>query len=616
MGTSGGLHKMANLISAIIGLDIGIIDKDLVAIVGTGKYSRYVGTPRPRNSYGGRCIETGESFVVKNPTHDRYCRHCEKRKKCPFTISIYKPIYFQDEIAGTIFFLSYTDQQRTSVLTKLSDIEVYLDMLSSLASEMLFGKNHINKKDISHCFESVINELEKPIIIANKNNRISYANESAERSFMFKSIEILNCELNHFLKQLNISENIDNIISKQLPITYSFYPDNNKYKRQFNIYMEPVWTHGVYTGCIIHTNYYLPKKACTFHEDNIDRRVFPDIIGRDTTLCSVTKRAWQAAKSNSNILLRGETGTGKELIARGVHEASSRCDKPMIIINCSALPDNLLESELFGYVEGAFTGAKRGGKIGKFELADGGTLFLDEIGDLSFLLQAKLLRVLEDSCIEKLGSLVSKKVDVRIISATNRNLEDMVQKGTFRQDLYYRLNVIPISLPPLRDRKEDIILLFKHFIENFASKNGCTSKVLSEEVEKFLYYYDWPGNIRELKNIAEYVMQDSTKDYIEIGDLPGSLISIYNKKIQDKTEVTSNENINDLQSLEKKAIRETLTKYGLSLEAKKKAAAMLGISLTTLYRRIWHYEMKDFLVRGKNLDGDNAPPSEEVYKKK
>jgi len=614
MSTFSELNKMANLISAIIGVDVGIINKDMIAIVGTGKYSKNIGTMRPRRSYGAQCIKTGEAYLVKHPTHDKYCYRCEAKNTCPFTMTIYRPIHFQNDIAGTIFFLSYTSQQRDSVLNKLSSIENYLDRLSSLAGEILFRKMSINvNEDISRCFESVVNEIEKPIIIADKDNRISYVNEYAERSLLCKSAEILNRELKYFLKQLNVSENICNKISKQSSQIYSVNPQKNKIKGQFNLYMKPVLFHGVYAGCVIRTDDCFPKKTYSYHKNNRDRDAFSDIIGNNASLCGVINRAWQAAKSNSNILLRGETGTGKGLVAQGIHEASSRCGKPFIVINCSALPDNLLESELFGYVDGAFTGAKRGGKIGKFELAEGGTLFLDEIGDLSFLLQAKLLRVLEDGFIEKLGSLLSKKVDVRIISATNRNLEDMVQKGTFRQDLYYRLNVIPISLPPLRDRKEDIVGLLKHFIEHFASKYGRTPKVISTEVEKFVYYYDWPGNIRELKNLAEYVMQDSTRDHIEIGDLPESLINIYNKRMQDKIEVISEENIHNLQSLEKKIIRETLTKYGLSLEAKKKVAAMLGISLTTLYRRISNYEMKSILI--KDLHEATVPPPEGASKK-
>lgn len=588
--TSSELQKIANLISTILGIEVGIINEDMVAIVGTGKYSKNIGTLRPKRSYGAQCIKTGEEFVVKYPIHDKYCYRCEVRKLCPLTTSIYKPICFQDRIVGTICFLSYTPRQRDLILTKLSSMENYLDIFSSLTSEMLGGRMSVNNvhEDITPCFESVIDEIERPTIIADKSHRISYINKSAENLFMCNSNEILHSELKYFLKQLNVSEDIYNKICKQTSRSCRVTYQKNKLKRQFHLYVNPILSRGAYTGCVICTDDCLAKKEYSFLSCNRDKNMFSDILGESSAIRGIINQAWQSAKSDSNILLRGETGTGKELVARGIHEASSRCNKPLIVINCSALPDNLLESELLGYVEGAFTGAKRGGKIGKFEQADGGTLFLDEIGDLSFLLQAKLLRVLEDGLIEKLGSLSSKKVDVRIIAATNRNLEKMVQEGTFRQDLYYRLNVIPINLPPLRDRKEDIINLFKHFMEQFAFKNKRTPKSMSTELETFLYYYNWPGNIRELKNVAEYVMQDSTRDYIEISDLPES---IYNGQMPDKIESISHKDIHNLQSLEQKTIEDALAKYGTSLDAKKKIAAMLGISLTTLYRRISHYDM-------------------------
>lgn len=585
---------MANLISTVLGIDVGVVNKDMIAVAGTGKYSKNVGQMRPKGSYVEQCVKTGETYILKEPTYEKYCYHCEGKNKCPYTMAMHRPIFVKDSIAGAILFLSYTKQQRDLMLNNLSNLENFLGLVSSLASNLLFKNISIDSKESALlCFESVLNEIEKPTILADKDNRIYYVNKSAECLLLRRSTEIVNTELKYFLKQLNISENIYNKIIKQPSNAYKINLKNYKFKKQCHLYANPVLFNGDYAGCIIHIENCAFNNVPLYQKEDRNKNAFSNILGKSEIICSLINRAQQAAKSTSNILLRGETGTGKELIAQGIHEASCRCDKPMIVINCGALPDNLLESELFGYVEGAFTGAKRGGKIGKFELASGGTLFLDEIGDLSFSLQAKLLRVLEDGLIEKLGSLVPKKVDVRIISATNRNLEDMVNKGTFRQDLYYRLNVISISLPPLRDRKEDILDLFKHYIAHFAFKNGLTPKVTSTQVQNLLSYYDWPGNIRELKNIAEYVMQDSMKDHIDIDDLPDSLINFYNQKQDKIIDKNDSENIRDLRFLEEKVIRNTLTKYGFSLKGKKKTAAMLGISLTTLYRRISNYGIKD-----------------------
>lgn len=212
------------------------------------------------------------------------------------------------------------------------------------------------------------------------------------------------------------------------------------------------------------------------------------------------------AKGDSTVLIRGESGTGKELFARAIHMESFRSGKPFVPINCAAFPENLLESELFGYVEGAFTGASKGGKTGLIEYAHNGTLFLDEIGELSPRLQVKLLRVLQEGQVRKIGDSKEHPVDVRIIAATNRNLEDMMKLGTFREDLYYRLNVVPIFIPPLRQRKEDIPILGRHLINKFNSRLNKRVESISEEALDKLMAYHWPGNIRELENVLERAM--------------------------------------------------------------------------------------------------------------
>jgi DNA-binding NtrC family response regulator len=233
-----------------------------------------------------------------------------------------------------------------------------------------------------------------------------------------------------------------------------------------------------------------------------NRYDFEHIIGGSRSFVSLIDEVRKVADSRSNVLLLGETGTGKELFARSIHYSSSRKDKAFIPINCSAIPDNLLESELFGYVRGAFTGAV-GNKRGLFEEADGGTVFLDEIGDLSQHLQAKLLRVIDDREIRPLGGIQSKKVDIRLITATNRDIAKAVAEGTFREDLYYRINVIRLELPPLRERKEDIVILAQHFLEKYAHEIGKEVRQIDDGVRKILTDYQWPGNVRELQNIIE-----------------------------------------------------------------------------------------------------------------
>lgn len=241
---------------------------------------------------------------------------------------------------------------------------------------------------------------------------------------------------------------------------------------------------------------------------------FDEIMGTSLPLKKAIDLARKVAKGNSTVLIRGESGTGKELFARAIHMESNRRGKPFVPVNCAALPDNLLESELFGYVEGAFTGAHKRGKLGLFEFANSGTLFLDEIGELSTHLQAKLLRVLQEGRVRRIGDRVENEVDVRVIAATNRNLEDMIQNGHFRNDFYYRLNVVPIYIPPLRQRKDDIPVITEYLTDKFNRRFNKNIKNVSGEAMEKLINYHWPGNIRELENVLERAMvlvQDDTQ---------------------------------------------------------------------------------------------------------
>ena len=252
--------------------------------------------------------------------------------------------------------------------------------------------------------------------------------------------------------------------------------------------------------------------------DEIDQsHPYKNIIGHSKPMQSVFELIRRVAPSKSTVLITGETGTGKELIARAIHDNSPRRDKPLIKVNCIAIPDTLLESELFGHVKGAFTDASYT-KPGKFELADGGTIFLDEIGDMSLSLQGKILRVLQEREYEAVGGTSSKKVDVRIIAATNRNLRELVKKGTFREDLYFRLNVVPIHIPPLRQRKEDIAALVQHFINKYSLICGKEVKQISPDGTTFLQEYDYPGNVRDLENLIERAVVLCIGNKLELSD--------------------------------------------------------------------------------------------------
>ncbi len=298
---------------------------------------------------------------------------------------------------------------------------------------------------------------------------------------------------------------------------------------------------------------------------------FKEIIGISNQLQYTLHRVEKIAPTDTTVLILGETGTGKDLIARAIHSASKLKERPLIIVNCATLPSNLIESELFGHVKGAFSGA-HASRIGRFEFANGATLFLDEIGELPLELQAKLLRVLQDGEFERLGSSKTVKVDVRVIASTNRDLEEEMKKGRFRQDLYYRLNVIPITILPLRERKEDILPLVEHFAQKYCRKHGKDIKSLSQKTQNNLKNYHWPGNIRELENVIERSVIITKGSNLQV-ELP-------------ITKETFFEGGKNLEQVEYEYIVQTLEKTNWRISGSNGAALLLGINPETLRSRM------------------------------
>ena len=301
---------------------------------------------------------------------------------------------------------------------------------------------------------------------------------------------------------------------------------------------------------------------------------FEEIIGKSKAIKNILGKVEQVAATDSTVLILGETGTGKELISRAVHNISGRCDRPLVKINCAALPANIIESELFGHEKGAFTGAYTR-KIGRFELANRGTIFLDEIGELAVDLQVKLLRVLQDGEFERLGNPRTIKVDVRIIAATNRDLEKAIENSTFREDLYYRLNVFPIKVPSLRDRKEDIPFLANHFIKKFCKKIGRKIEIIPQKVMDGLLTYDWPGNIRELENIIERAVIVCQGKRLEAGDW-----------LPQKSMPAGTQDLTTMEEIEKAHILKVLESTRWQVSGEKGAAKILGLNQNTLVSRL------------------------------
>ncbi len=303
------------------------------------------------------------------------------------------------------------------------------------------------------------------------------------------------------------------------------------------------------------------------------------IVGRSRAILEVLDLIHRVAPTDATVLLRGESGVGKEIFARAIHFLSRRSDKPFITVNCAAIPENLLEAELFGYEKGAFTGAYTT-KKGKFELASGGTVFLDEIGDMPLPLQAKILRVLQEKEIERIGGTRSIKVDVRIIAATNRDLEKLMREGKFREDLYYRLSVIPVFIPPLRERKEDIPILVQHFLETFSREYNKKVSV-SPEVMDALMSYDWPGNVRELRNVIERMVILDTDGVLTLEELPAEI-----RPERKKKEVVGDGRFRTVREMEREMVEEALRRTGYII---KEAAKLLGMTPRQVSYRIKKY---------------------------
>lgn len=327
-------------------------------------------------------------------------------------------------------------------------------------------------------------------------------------------------------------------------------------------------------------------KENRYLKDKLSKKFnFENIIGKNRKMQELFELIRDIAKTNSTVLIRGESGTGKELIANAIHFNSDRIEKPFVKVNCAVLAENLLESELFGHVKGAFTGAIKD-KVGRFELAHGGTIFLDEIGDISPNMQLKLLRVLQEGEFERVGGNETKKVDVRILAATNRNLEEAMKSGNFRQDLYYRLNVIPLDVPPLKERKDDIPLLVTYFLEKFSVDFKKQIRAVDDEAMDYLQTYDWPGNIRELENLMERAIVLNKSGILTVKDFP---ISVPSAETEEEININFDNDLTGVvDNFEKKIILKALRENNFN---KLRTAEKLGIHRSTFMSKLKKYEI-------------------------
>jgi len=437
--------------------------------------------------------------------------------------------------------------------------------------------------------EIILNHVHEGIVIADKEGRVLYVNEANERITGLENRKILgkyvkdivpNSAITDVIKtgkeKLGVKTKVNDryVISNIVPIKNR---EGNEVIGAISVFLDVTE--------IEHLNAKLIKAEEKINKLSLQLSSFigseEPIVGKNSKMQKAFFLALKAANVNSNVLITGESGTGKEVIAKYIHNKGSRKNKPFVAVNCGAIPENLLESELFGYEAGAFTGASSKGKPGLFEQADGGTIFLDEIGDMPYLLQVKLLRVLQDKEIIRVGGTQKIKLDVRVIAATNKDLETMVKEKKFREDLFYRLNVIKIDIPPLKERKEDLPLYISYFLNKLSLRLGREKPKIASTAMKLLLNYDYPGNIRELENILEKSLILDDDDVITVEDLPEYLLKESSYKYYGATK----EQWPKLVEVEKNLIEESLKVF----KSKTKVAEVLGIPRSTLYRKLKEY---------------------------
>lgn len=556
------IERFITAVSNSLRLEMAIFDGSCQLFYCTPTYSKKKG--RSVHTPSLQEVIANGSILINTPGEMASCIGCRFRDHCPSTIEILCCIHAGTEVAGVLAFTSFTKEGQKRITENNT---IYLNAITEMAN--LFGsqlESITSGQGLANLDASILPVMElcdQPVLLTDAHGVILQYNQLAED--LLKVCELTSASLwqifpNSVVKR--IMEGND-LFEKSVTIG----------GMATKISTRAIKTSGQITGFYIRISDQLRALSK-------DTSYFEGIIGTSPAISEVQRMIRRIADSPTPVLITGETGTGKELIARAIHEQSRRSKYPFVAINCSSIPDNLFESELFGYEEGSFTGAKKGGKIGKIEMAQGGTLFLDEIGEMPLFAQPKLLRILQEYELERVGSNKKIHLDIRVIAATNRDLGEMVTEKTFRGDLYYRINVINLKLPPLRTRRDDIIPISENYIKKLKLKMDTSLSSISPEARQLLLDYEWPGNVRQLQNVIEYAANLCETDVLMPGDLPETM---HGERISSLPPVSPFPASQDSRDQE---LLELFDKYGYTLEGKKRIADELHISLRTLYRRI------------------------------
>lgn len=576
------IKQYAEVIANILKCEVEIVDENLIRIAGTGYFEEKIGL-KCKGAVYPYVFFKEESQVITNPKENILCLECKYRSECMEELEISSPIFYKGKVVGIIGLICFDKKAKVRILEDLDSYLKFTEQISDFISGKLFEiEEEIEKRERMDILKKIVNISGKGVIILDERGNIVDINTSAKEKLGLED------------KENGIGYPKINIIPKKNQITnqvsYNIEFDKNRYILYGKMESFESLSNKKYRIFIFEFEEKQIIKGNEIVED-VRTDIF-NIIGNSKKIEEVRKMIKKIANSPSTILITGESGTGKELVAKAIHSCSDRVNDPFVAINCGAIPETLLESELFGYVRGAFSGASGEGRIGKFELANNGIIFLDEIGEMPLSLQVKLLRVLQERKIERLGSNKSIDLNIRVIAATNADLLSLIEQGKFRKDLYYRLNVLEIELPPLRERKEDIEILLESLIKKYSLSFNKSLLKVDSNLLKILKNYNWPGNIRELENIIEYLvnMQD------EFGNLDNEVIVKVEEKLNKKQKTIERisfkvNNTLTLEAVEKERIKESLKKYGTSREGKEMCAKELGIGIATLYRKIEKFKL-------------------------
>ncbi|HBE3988346.1 TPA: sigma-54-dependent transcriptional regulator [Escherichia coli] len=573
------IQRFARMLASVLQLEVEIVDENLCRVAGTGAYGKFLGRQLSGNSRLLRhVLETKTEKVVTQSRFDPLCEGCDSKENCREKAFLGTPVILQERCVGVISLIAVTHEQQEHISDNLREFSDYVRHISTIFVSKLL-EDQGPGDNISKIFATMIDNMDQGVLVVDADNRVQFVNQTA-------------------LKTLGVVQN--NIIGKPVrfrPLTFesNFTHGHMQYIVSWDDKSELIigQLHNIQGRQLFLMAFH--QSHTSFSVANApDEPHIEQLVGECRVMRQLKRLISRIAPSPSSVMVVGESGTGKEVVARAIHKLSGRRNKPFIAINCAAIPEQLLESELFGYVKGAFTGASANGKTGLIQAANTGTLFLDEIGDMPLMLQAKLLRAIEAREILPIGASSPIQVDIRIISATNQNLAQFIAEGKFREDLFYRLNVIPITLPPLRERQEDIELLVHYFLHLHTRRLGSVYPGIAPDVVEILRKHRWPGNLRELSNLMEYLVNVvPSGEVIDSTLLPPNLLNNGTTEQSDVTEVSeAHLSLDDaggtaLEEMEKQMIREALSRHN----SKKEVADELGIGIATLYRKIKKYEL-------------------------